>query len=211
MRGTYSASEFDVDDLKKFVDSLQNKGLELEVLWSKGNRSVNPDNGSANMLKLKHNGKLLFSQFKKIGSVSPDILNEDQRDSFLNCLRQYNLYTKPDYSLAIILVTIFSLLELFIVLPGALVRHESLYAYIIGFNVAVFIGLALHYSASALPHNGALKFFAYLILFIGVLPLAPASILCFAFVKQSMHRSLYLRVTQNSDGSLHEEAENTTS
>jgi len=42
MQGTFSAKSFDAQTLQKFVRSLQNGGLEFEVIWSKGTKVVDP-------------------------------------------------------------------------------------------------------------------------------------------------------------------------
>ena len=198
MRGAFTKEDFDSELLQEFINLLRDKGLDFEANWYKGMKKADPGDGTANSLKLRHKGKIFFVQYNKNGMANPGILDENQRDTFISCLYQFNLFSIPNYHMAFFLATLFLLLQFFVVLPGALDRSEGLYQIAIGLNITLLAGLILHYIASSNPDNGILSITGYIVLFPPFALLSPGSLLLLPIIKQSMHKALHIRILRYS-------------
>jgi hypothetical protein len=109
MRGQFKQDDFNVIKIMDFTDELIASGLNIEVIWKKGFRTLNSPS-EANVVDVKLNDKLIFKQNRKAGFVNIDKLDDADKRIVLKGLSKHRFFTIPNWTLSIVLCVVYLLL-----------------------------------------------------------------------------------------------------
>ncbi|PXF63606.1 hypothetical protein [Kangiella spongicola] len=186
----YKMDQFPAEQLNKLTNELRVQGFEIETKWKKGSKATD-DISEANLFELKVSGKWVLRQQQKAGTVRLSRLNKEQKNLFLSALKKHGLYTKPDWTLGLVLTSIYFIL-LFVALADA---PSKLYK--IGLPIAMvamlcFIGIALIRAKQIIPDGT--NFLVWIIGILAVLISAPLSVINIPLIHTIYRYGLYRRV-----------------
>lgn len=177
--------------MNKLINELRVQGFEIETKSKKGVKTIE-DINEANIFELRINGKLVLKQQAKAGTVRLGKLNEEQKGVFLKALKKYGLYTKPDWTLGMVLSCIYFAL-LLVALAGANSKLHKIVLPIAMVTMLCFIGVALIRAKQVIPDGT--NFIVWIIGILAVLISAPLSVINIPLIHTIYRYALYRRVS----------------
>ncbi len=189
MRGAFK-QDFNKSKIESLAEYLKNQGVSFDLEWKTGTKVISPEsNVEPNAVALKINGKPFFSWFKKNGMVIPKHFQQDKREVLFKGLAELGLYTKPDFSLGIILALVYCVLFFVAVVPKMAEMGETIAMVRIILFILLYIGIVLLYS-----RNFPLVILGIILSFPGFLGGSPGSLLNMPLLLNASRNSLYNHV-----------------
>jgi len=198
MNGQFKIDAFDPAKVESLVQALETEGIECELVWKKGNRTVaGPDDG-ANHAQIKSNDQRIFSQMRTKGFAAPDKVDPSHREAFLRCLKTHGFYSEPQWALGVSLLAVYWVVLLLVL---ASVEYPVLEPILFVGGLMVSALLWVLYRKSV-GHVNKIVFWVALILGgLGYLVTTLYSMLALPLMQTIMVNSLYQRVQNVPSGS----------
>ncbi len=189
MRGAFK-QDFNKSKIESLAEYLKNEGVSFNLEWKTGNKVISPEsNVEANAVAFKINDKPFFSWFKKNGMVIPKHFQQDKREVLFKGLAELGLYTKPDFTLGIILALVYCVLFFVAVMPGMAEMGETIIVVRIVLFILLYMGIFLLYSK-----NFSLVVLGIILAFPGFLGGSPSSLLNMPLLLNASRSTLYHHV-----------------
>ncbi|MGS2763271.1 hypothetical protein [Sinomicrobium sp. M5D2P9] len=191
MYDQFKADRFDGTTLQALANDLQSAGWEVRVVWKKGTKKKEEYGEGVNFLQLEKDGKWFFRQVRNKGLVRFGNMDKEEKILFLQLLKKYNLYSRPEWGLGIALSIIYALLVFFL----ASSRDEewmSIGLFIAALCLVSFLTIAYLRSKGEVP-EGLYKV-SLVFGIAGYVLTALSSLLCLPIMNNIFQNSLYHKI-----------------
>ncbi|MGS2738074.1 hypothetical protein [Sinomicrobium sp. M5D2P17] len=191
MYDQFKADRFDGTILQALANDLHTAGWGIQVVWKKGTKKKDEYGEGVNFLQLEKDGKWFFRQVRNKGLVRFGNMDKEEETLFLQLLKKYNLYSRPEWGLGIALGVIYALLIFFL----ASSRDEewmSIGLFIAALCLMSFLTIAYLRSKGEVP-EGLYKV-SLVFGIAGYVLTALSSLLCLPVMNNIFQNSLYHKV-----------------
>ena len=191
MRNSFKQPSFDQHALKRFWLDITAAGIPATLVWKKGTNQISEQETGASVCIMELDGKWFFRQTRNNGAVMLDTLSGEQKDKLLQRMRQYGLYSKPQWALSIGLLILYIVIECIVI-----VSREEAFLQILLSAGCLFV---VQFMLTSWFHSNAKagdSFYKVSMVFgiIGYFLTAPASMMALPLFIAFSHHNLYKQI-----------------
>lgn len=188
----YKTDTFPKTVINSIADTMKKQGHDVHIKWKLNGKPLKDDK-EPNAAELSINNKWFLRQGPRGGLVKLSPLSSEQQSDLLGLLKQHNFYTRPSFTLGVVLTALYFVIALTLI---AEVRADILqitYSITVTAMALYLVTLLLRANQPLPPSfDGIIYIFGVLALFFTI----PLSILNVPLVMNLYKHSLYKRVTE---------------
>ncbi|WP_268223272.1 hypothetical protein [Sinomicrobium oceani] len=191
MYDQYKTNSFDGITLQGIANDLSAAGWNVKTVWKKGNSKRETYGEGVNFFQLEKDGKWVLRQVKNKGFVRMGKMSAEEERLFLSLLKKNMLYSKPEWTLGLVLTIVYAILIFFI---GSSRDMESVGIVLFVSALCLFGFLGLAYMRSEGKLSAGLYRVSLVFGIIGYALTALSSLLCLPVMNSIFRNALYTKV-----------------